>query len=864
MLTPHQILKDYFGFNDFRTGQEEIIEAILNNQNALAVMPTGGGKSLCFQIPALMHDKFSIVISPLISLMQDQVDALNKNRNIAAYINSSLDYSQTQKVLQNLTNNKIKLLYLAPEKLNSPEFVTLIKNLDPKYLFIDEAHCISEWGHNFRPSYRNIKNFTDLIGIKSISAFTATATPNVREDIVQQLGFENPNIFSFGFERKNISLHVENTKQKKEKVLQLVRGEKTSTIIYTSTRKNCEQLTEFLKLKNVNAEYYHAGLTTELRKVIQDDFLKDNLDVIVATNAFGMGIDKKDIGMVIHYNIPGSIENLYQEFGRAGRDGNEAKAFLFYSDKDKYLQNFLIKVNHPTTEQIKICYDAILDYHRIAVNTLAETKLDIEENLSKLLISKELNQNLINASLNNLELNGYLKVHSNTQLISSFKFLLDPPKLKEYAKKLRSNELQDLIFTLVKMHGEKSFNQKVEINIYQLMQLLDESKKSISNQLKNLSRIGIIEFDEPSFLPSVEMLRERVPSSNLHLNFDEIRSKTDHAKKKLDSVINYCFSTFCRFKYILNYFGESTNNYKCGKCDNCTGSNILDSTSNEYLTEIIVRTFKEFSGGLTPPRVIGILKGKSKSHVAQSLSTYHSCVHFSSDEIENAIQTLVSKNVIKNISGKLFIDLIEELEDSEEKKNAAKSNYEANLELFNKLQQERNLAAKKFTQNPEIICSNEILRKVAKEKPTTPSSLLTIDGFNQRMFNKVGLELLELIKEFADESKIEKNTNDLPKHISQTYELVAKNYSLTEISNLLKLPESIVSIQIETIISYNPKDKYDSLLQKEEFEEIKKNIFDINENMKEIKNRLPSQISYAKIRIVKSILSASKISLDQI
>jgi ATP-dependent DNA helicase RecQ len=863
-LTSLKILKEYFHFQKFRNGQEEIIDSVLANKNVLAVLPTGAGKSLCYQIPALMNDNFSIVISPLISLMQDQVDALNKNGIHAAFINSSLDYSQIEKVLQNIANNKIKLLYLAPEKLSNLEFVTRLRNLSPHYLFIDEAHCISEWGHNFRPSYRNIKQFAEDVNIKNISAFTATATPDVRNDIIEQLGFEDPAIFAFGFERENIFLYVENTKQKKERILQLLKENKTPTIIYTSTRKHSEQLAEFLNLKGINAEYYHAGLTNELRKVIQDDFIKSDLEVIVATNAFGMGIDKQNIGMVIHYNIPGSIENLYQEFGRAGRNGTEAKAYLFFSEKDKYLQEFLIKINNPSTEQIRNCYDAILDYYRIAVNTKSDSYLDIEENLIKLIESKSINQNQLNSALTNLEQSGYLKIHSKSKLTSYFRFLLSKDQLKGYIKKMHNHELQDLMLTLVKFYGSQSFSQKVEINLGQLISALDSTKNSIGNQIKKLARIGIIEYDEPTFLSKVEMLQERVPSRNLNLNFTEISSKISHAKKKLDSVLEYSFTSDCRFKFILNYFGESTNNYKCEKCDNCRGTNISDTSSNEYLNEIIIRTFKEFNGGLTPQRLSGILKGKSKSHIAKSLSTYHSCIHFSSDQIENALQVLVSKNIIKSIGGKLFLDPIEELEDSEDNKSGQINNYESNLELFNKLREERNTAAKKFSQHPDIICTDRILRNLANEKPNSPSAILSIEGFNQRMFNKVGLEFLEVIKEYTEIAKTEKTFNDLPKHISQTYKLISKKYSLEEISILLKLTESIVSLQIETIIGYYPNENYESLIPSQEFEEIKKSISHNDEDIKEIKLKLPSRISYAKIRVVKSILSASPTFSNQI
>ncbi len=852
----NEALKKYFGFDNFRPGQEEIIKAILDKKNVLAVMPTGAGKSLCYQLPSMLSETYSIIISPLISLMQDQVFSINQSKYSAAFINSSLDYRDTEKVLNDLTNKKIKMLFIAPEKLNNQFFVERLRHTLPEYLFVDEAHCISEWGHNFRPSFRNINNFAKAIGVKNVSGFTATATPEVRDDIVTQLEFCDPAVFVYGFERENISLNVIHTNQKKENILSLLKQSKSPTIIYASTRKSCEKLTEFLKMENINAEYYHAGLATELRKVIQDDFIKGDLRVIVATNAFGMGIDKSNIGMVIHYNIPGSIENLYQEFGRAGRDGTEADTYLYYSEKDKHIQDYLIKINYPTIEQIKTCYDALLDYHRIAVNSISEKSLEIDEGLIKLLDSKSINKNLLNSAINSLENNGYLSTNSDLQINYYFKFLIDHTKLKGYVKKLRNAELQNLILALVKVYGYSSFKNLVELDINKLIKNLDIGRSSFLYQLESLDRIGIIELHIPSNLKSFKMLRERVPSKDLYLNYKEINSIINNAKTKLEAVVDYCFTDDCRFKFVLKYFGENVDDYKCGKCDNCLHKGSSDQVSNEYITEIIIRTLKEFSGGLLQNRLISILTGNSKSQTAKSISTFQSCLHYSTDVIESNIRFLVAKKVLKEIAGKLFFDPIEELE-SAENINSAKADYESNLELFNLLREERNIAAKKFSQSPEIICSDKILRNVAKKRPKTTSELLSIDGFNQRMYNKVGMEFLECISEQNKKTESEQKILDLPKHIVQTYKLVTKGYSLKEISNLLKLPESIVSLQIESIIGFNPKGNYEKLITKKEFDEIIDKIESINEDIRDIKKKLSSNISYSIIRVVKAIFAAS-------
>ena len=359
ILTPSEVLSKYFNYTEFRRGQLQIINSILNNKNVLAILPTGAGKSLCYQIPALMGSSFSIVISPLIALMKNQVDSINQYKKVAAFINSTLDYAETEKVLNQLGSGEIKLLYVSPEKLENLGFAERLKNLKPTFLFIDEAHCISEWGHDFRPSYRRINEFSKFIEVGNIAAFTATATPDIRTDIINQLHLENPEIFIQGFERKNLSLNVIQTKQKKSKCFELINRYGTPAIIYTSTRKYAEEIHSFLSSHKINSTYYHAGLSPEVRRIVQDDFLNGRRDIICATNAFGMGIDKKDIRLIIHYNMPGTIENYYQEIGRAGRDGKDSAVFLLYSEHDKNIQEYFLNSANPSKDIVEKVYNII-------------------------------------------------------------------------------------------------------------------------------------------------------------------------------------------------------------------------------------------------------------------------------------------------------------------------------------------------------------------------------------------------------------------------------------------------------------------------------------------------------------------------
>ena len=349
MDNKHAVLKQYFGHDTFRSGQEDIVDCLLRGRDVLCIMPTGAGKSVCYQVPALLLDGITIVVSPLISLMKDQVNALNLSGVPAAFLNSSLSEVQYKKVIDLAVRGQYKILYVAPERLVTKSFLYLCRNVKISMVAIDEAHCVSQWGQDFRPAYMKINEFIRLLPVRPIvGAFTATATDKVKEDVRNLLELQNPYTVTTGFDRPNLYFSVEKPKYKNQRVLELVRKyDDLSGIIYCSTRKNVEEVCDLLLKSDISATRYHAGLGEEERHRNQDDFVFDRKKVMVATNAFGMGIDKSDVRYVVHYNMPKNIENYYQEAGRAGRDGERSDCILLYSPKDVHTNRFLIERSAP-------------------------------------------------------------------------------------------------------------------------------------------------------------------------------------------------------------------------------------------------------------------------------------------------------------------------------------------------------------------------------------------------------------------------------------------------------------------------------------------------------------------------------------
>lgn len=868
-MTALNTLKKYFGYENFRPGQSEIINTIISGKHVLAVLPTGAGKSICYQIPGLASDGFSIVISPLIALMKDQVDSLNKNEEIAAFINSTIEFYEIEQIFRKIQFGQIKLLYVAPERLESISFAEKIKLLSPNYLFVDEAHCISEWGHNFRPSYRKISEFSEFVGIKKIAAFTATATPEVVDDILNQLKMIEPAIFVKGFERDNLSLFVESVKHKNEKLLELLARHKTPAIIYTASRRKTEEVAEYLIINKISSAYYHAGMSSLERKLVQENFLNDKIPIIVATNAFGMGIDKKDIRLVVHYNIPGSIENYYQEVGRAGRDGKESSAYLLYDNSDVSIHQFFINNSYPSKELIPKVYDAICNYAQIAVGMNYENDIPINYDYISNVVGTGISKGLINSTLNYLEQSGLIKNLNELEKKFYTQFLVEPENLKKYIKNLSDGKKPDLLIFLLRSFGASIFQGRKAISISEIASAIDTTEENVDEILIQLSKSGLISYDKPSSQDSVKLILPRVDTNRFVFEYKRISDGYINAQRKLEQMVQFTTSNECRFKYILTYFGEKVNSYKCGKCDNCLSIHHMNDHSIDYIQELVLRTLYQTEEGLSENNLYSILCGTSKSENFRKFTTYATCANYTKFEIGRVIDFSLTKRLIKievdrkkrfflTNSGKNL--LIERGHIDEQAKE--QPDYELDLQLLHLLKEERAKASSKYSQPKFLICSDDVLQEIVKRKPTTRNRLLSIKGFNERTFTKVGEKFLAIINDyndkelFSDESDAPRELS-IPTTVTETLNLINKGCTLSEICEIRGLAEAVISMQIETLLENDNTIVITKLFDEEIYSLIKnrfeKGIVDI----KSLKDSLPTNINYSMIRIVLAKLKST-------
>lgn len=564
-MQPKEILKKYWDYDDFRPLQADIIQSVLDNKDTLALLPTGGGKSVCFQVPGMMKEGVVIVITPLIALMKDQVDQL-KRRNIqAAAIYSGMFKTEIDHTLDNFVNGDYKFLYVSPERLLTELMIERTKRMKVALLVIDEAHCISKWGHDFRPPYLRISEFKKYIPNVSTIALTATATDLVIKDIVKYLDLNQVSIFTKSFARNNLSFACLRTDQKEQKLLRILTKYKGSAIVYAKTRKRTQEVSTFLKKMGFESDYYHAGLENNQRSEKQKNWINSPKGVMVATNAFGMGIDKPDVRTVVHLDVTDNVEAYYQEAGRAGRDGKQAYAFILYNENDIEDAERWIELRFPEIESVKRVYQCLCNFYKLAVGSYK-----FESKPFDLRIFCEtfgLHTTETHYCIKLLEENGFITLSDAYFSPSRLIFLVNNQEL--YSFQVSNQLLGSLCKTVLRIYGGELFSNFLTISEWEIAKAHSIPVDLVKRDLNQLKTLGIIDYFEQSNDAKITFLNERYDAQNLKLDTDAYLKKKQHDQRSLAIMMAYTQDQRkCRMAMMQEYFGEM-NPKRCEKCDNC-------------------------------------------------------------------------------------------------------------------------------------------------------------------------------------------------------------------------------------------------------------------------------------------------------
>jgi len=611
-MQPQEILKQYWGYDTFRPLQTDIIQSVLDGRDTLALMPTGGGKSLCFQVPAMMSEGICIVISPLIALMQDQVQQL-KNRNISAVgIFSGMHKNQIDIALDNCIYGDIKFLYVSPERLQTKLFIERAKQMKINLLAIDEAHCISQWGYDFRPPYTKIADFRKLIPPIPLIALTATATQEVKIDIVEKLEMINPQVFQQSFSRANLSYSAFKEDDKERRLMKILGNVPGSAVVYVRSRRRTQEISDMLNKYSIQCTFYHAGLSPIERTKRQDNWIKNRVRVIVATNAFGMGIDKPDVRTVIHLDLPDTLEAYYQEAGRAGRDGEKAYAVALFSqiDIDGLEKNVL--QSYPPIELIRRVYQCLGNLFQLAVGSgeFASYDFDLIEFQRRFDLSPD-----TYFALKILQNQGFLQLSEGFKNTSKVMFKVDNRQLYDF--QLRNSKYDSFIKLILRMYGGDLFSTFLNISEANIAKAYSIPVKEIETWLLTLEKFNILFYDKQKDRPQLTFLTPRFDIKELPLQELEIKNRKERDIHKAKAVKHYAeHVNRCRTQLLLEYFNEITDS-ECGICDNCLkkkkqSKNTLDDKEEENATRLKIKQLLQ-NGAMSLSLIIQIIQPVNQS-----------------------------------------------------------------------------------------------------------------------------------------------------------------------------------------------------------------------------------------------------------
>ena len=805
---PETILQERFGLERFRKGQREVIEEVLKGNDVLCVMPTGGGKSLCYQLPALSLTGVTLVVSPLIALMKDQVDALTARGLRATLINSTLEPAEQNARMAEIEMGRYDLVYVAPERFRSGRFVEMMGRIKLTLLAVDEAHCISEWGHDFRPDYARLGAARKTLGMPPCIALTATATDLVRRDIADQLDLREPKQFVTGFDRPNLTYHARPTRKDAEKLqalAEVLERNPGPAIVYASSRKRCEEIGSYLgKSLRREAVTYHAGMDRDMRETAQDRFMNGHADVVVATNAFGMGVDKADIRSVIHFNMPGTLEAYYQEAGRAGRDGRPAECVLIYAPGDRYLQEMFIENEYPPADAVHRIYDFL---RTIDADPIELTLAEIREKTPI-----DLNVSAVGTALRILESSGALERFRPRENMAIIRINDEAP----ISDRVGANaHVQRLVAIGLEGLVNRRYGEPVYFQPDDLAQAMGLDRAALTRAIKNLAADFAVDYVPPFRGNAVRVIDRKRRSRDLGIDFTSLNKRKGQEYDKLERMIKYAESRTCRRAFILGYFGDAEIR-ACGKCDNCgpSGGGVdavsapIDTIAGREVVQKVLSGVARSKGNFGKIAVADMLIGSSSEKMEKTglkrLSTFGVMARsgFTRREVVDLIDALTAAGLIATEDVDRFrpvvklsetgwawirdpeatvpeIPLDPSLADKvrngglEKLSSAATSHREvasesasildtaggpavdsrSNDPLHETLRHLRLNLAREAGLSPAYVFSNETLDDLVRQRPRTPQALAQIKGIGPAKLERFGSALIAAISGGSSEAE---------------------------------------------------------------------------------------------------------------
>ena len=624
MLTPRKVLHEFWNYQDFRPLQENIIQAALDGKDVLALLPTGGGKSICFQVPALCMDGICIVISPLIALMCDQVNQLKKRNIPALAIYSGMTTHEIDLALDNCIYGRVRFLYTSPERLQSELFLIRVKKMRVNLLAVDEAHCVSQWGYDFRPPYLRIAEFRKLFPQVNILALTATATQSVKSDIIEKLEFRDYQVFQKSFSRLNLSYSVREVEYKPAKLLDILKKVPGSAIIYVRSRKRTKYLAELLLHNNISADYYHAGLSNDVRASKQKKWIVGKTRVMIATNAFGMGIDKANVRLVVHYELPDSLEAYYQEAGRAGRDEKLAFAVAVINKHESKELEKRLQQNYPSIDEIKRVYQALANYFKVAVGSAEMQSYDFD--MESFCENYKFTPYPTYQVLKRLQEEGFIELNEGFYKPAQLYIKVDQHQL--YKFQVANERYDNSIKFILRKYGGELFNNYMGISESIIARQLNTSPDQIKKILIGLTQQKIVDYQPTKDKAQVTFLHSRYDANKLPLNLKRLEALKQKYANKIRTVVNYVDTSHrCRTQMLLEYFGESDFDF-CGICDWC-----LNHKKNEISQKESLQIKNQILDKIK-------LKPQLPSHIAAQIAD------FKPDEVSHVIRQMVEKGQI--------------------------------------------------------------------------------------------------------------------------------------------------------------------------------------------------------------------------